>query len=104
MSMIGNLARIPEATRQSLHQEPSRITQFIYPDAIAKESKSETGILGRFFNRKQPKQEAPPSQTESLPPQDAMDLDKAWHGLHFLFTGSDWSGDFPQGFLVSCGE
>ena len=33
-----------------------------------------------------------------------MDLDKAWHTLHFLFTGSAWEGDFPHGFLVSCGK
>ena len=77
MSMIGNLARIPETTRQRLHQDPSRIPQFLYPQAV---------------------------EDESLPPDDVMDLDKAWHGLHFLFTGSDWSDDFPEGFLVACGK
>jgi hypothetical protein len=104
MSMIGNLARIPEATRQRLHQEPKQITQFLYPKVIGSRPKSGSGILGHLFGRKKPRQETPPSSTESLPEQDTMDLDKAWHGLHFLFTGSDWTGDFPQGFLVTCGE
>lgn len=31
-------------------------------------------------------------------------LDKAWHGLHFLFTGTAWEGDPPLNFLVSGGR
>ena len=34
---------------------------------------------------------------------DHTDLDKAWHTIHFVLTGSTWEGDFPQGFLVSAG-
>lgn len=33
-----------------------------------------------------------------------VDLDKAWHGIHFLLTGSDWQGDEPLCFLLSSGE
>lgn len=32
MSMIGNLARISELTRQKLHQNPDIIGSFLYPD------------------------------------------------------------------------
>lgn len=32
------------------------------------------------------------------------DLDKAWHGLHFLLTQSAWGGDGPLAFLVNGGE
>ncbi len=28
-----------------------------------------------------------------------MDLDKAWHGLHFLFTGEAWGGAGPLAFI-----
>ena len=31
------------------------------------------------------------------------DLDKAWHGIHFLLTGSAWEGDPPLNFLVAGG-
>src|SRR5437867_7696214 len=99
MSMIGNLARIPEATRRRLHEQPSEITQYLYPGAPKKAVQPRAGILGRLFGGKQTQREIPLPPTESLPEHDSMDLDKAWHGLHFLFTGSDWSGDFPQGFL-----
>jgi hypothetical protein len=33
-----------------------------------------------------------------------IDLDKAWHGIHFLLTGSVWEGDAPLGYLVAGGE
>lgn len=31
-------------------------------------------------------------------------LDKAWHGLHFLFTGTAWGGNFPKSFLLVGGQ
>jgi hypothetical protein len=32
-----------------------------------------------------------------------LHIDKTWHGLHFLLTGTDWAGDPPLNFLVSGG-
>jgi hypothetical protein len=32
-----------------------------------------------------------------------LDIEKAWHGIHFLLTGSDWGGEEPLNFLVSGG-
>jgi Domain of unknown function (DUF1877) len=31
-------------------------------------------------------------------------LEKAWHGLHFLLTGSAWEGEGVLAFLISGGE
>ncbi len=31
-------------------------------------------------------------------------LEKSWHGLHFLLTGSAWEGGGPLGFLLQGGE
>ena len=36
--------------------------------------------------------------------QDEIDLDKAWHGIHFLLTGSAGEGAEPLCYLVSGGE
>jgi hypothetical protein len=39
-------------------------------------------------------------------PNDAADhlyLEKSWHVLHWLLTGSAWEGDFPLHFLVAGG-
>ena len=40
------------------------------------------------------------------PPQGvrALDVDKAWHGIHFLLTGEGWTGRLPLGFIVSGGR
>jgi hypothetical protein len=34
----------------------------------------------------------------------AVSLQKAWHGLHFLLTGSAWEGTGPLAFIASGGE
>ncbi len=33
-----------------------------------------------------------------------IDLDKAWHGIHFLLTGSQWEGKEPLCYLVAGGK
>lgn len=38
------------------------------------------------------------------PQGETLDLDKAWHGIHFLLTGSDWGGSEPLCFLLAGGE
>jgi Domain of unknown function (DUF1877) len=53
---------------------------------------------------------ADPEQIEDFlyesdePPSDEEDVDKAWHGIHFLLTGSAWGGEPPLNFLVSGGR
>jgi hypothetical protein len=43
-------------------------------------------------------------EEETAEPDGEIDLDKAWHGIHFLLTGSTWEGDAPLGYLVAGGE
>ena len=35
---------------------------------------------------------------------EQVELDKAWHGIHFLLTGSAWEGEEPLCYLVKGGE
>lgn len=38
-------------------------------------------------------------------PKPVVDLDKAWHGIHYLLTGAAWSlGDGPAGEAILGGE
>lgn len=37
-------------------------------------------------------------------PARSVSLEKAWHGLHFLLTGSSWAGGMPLAFLTQGGE
>jgi hypothetical protein len=32
-----------------------------------------------------------------------LDIDKAWHAIHFLLTGTAWEGDHPWNFIVKGG-
>lgn len=36
-------------------------------------------------------------------PQNALDIDKAWHGLHFLLCGDPWEGNGPLAQVVMGG-
>lgn len=33
-----------------------------------------------------------------------ISLEKSWHGLHFLFTGTAWEGEIPAASLVKGGR
>ncbi|MCA9674137.1 MAG: YfbM family protein [Kofleriaceae bacterium] len=37
------------------------------------------------------------------PAARALDIDKAWHAIHFLLTGEPWDGALPLGFVVTGG-
>ncbi len=37
------------------------------------------------------------------PVQVQLDVDKAWHAIHFLLCGDPWEGEPPLGFIVSGG-
>jgi len=101
--MIGNISRIPAPVRTALHRDPSTIHAVLYPD-WAEVSVKPPGLLARLFGRKPAPIDPPSDPIHTLSDSDTIDLDKTWHILHFLFTGSDWGGDFPHGFLVSCGK
>ena len=32
------------------------------------------------------------------------DLDKAWHAIHYLLTGSAWGGELPLAYLIQGGQ
>ncbi len=35
---------------------------------------------------------------------DHVDVDKAWHALHFFLTGTAWEGALPLGFIAIAGQ
>lgn len=51
----------------------------------------ETGKVGRFI-------------FDGEEDEDKVDIDKAWHGIHYLLTGSASGGEPPLDFLLSGGE
>jgi hypothetical protein len=73
--MIGNFRALPDEELQALFADPSRVEQLLYES-----------LLGSVSNGNE------------------LDVDKAWHGLHFLLTGSAWAGSAPLNFIVAGGQ
>jgi hypothetical protein len=73
MSMIGNLLRISTHKVAALRADPERISRLLYP--------SEDGDT-------------------KMSDDVHLDLEKSWHGIHFLLTGEVWEGALPLAFLV----
>jgi len=41
-----------------------------------------------------------PEEDDTLDDSSLLDLDKAWHGIHYLLTGTAWEGEPPLNALV----
>jgi hypothetical protein len=102
MSMIGNLARVPSATRDALHARPELVTRLLYPDRPVLPPR-QPGFLARLFGAKPAPASQPAEPVPAIGPladSDALCIDKAWHALHYLFTGTAWAGEPPADFLA----
>ncbi len=75
MSMIGNFRRLSEADLRRLLEEPDQIADYLYEDA-----------------------------QEGFGPFVDLEIDRAWHGLHYLLTGTAWEGQAPLNFIVQGGR
>jgi hypothetical protein len=74
MGMVACIAAVPVETLQRLRSGDESIEEYLYPD-----------------------------DGDSEPP-DSIDLDKAWHGIHYLLTGTAEGGDGPEALAILGGE
>ncbi len=77
MSMIGNLRRLSDAKLATLFAAPASIGDYL-------------------------EQEGSPDDGDDEAFAD-LDIEKAWHGIHFMLNGSAWESRGVLGFLVTCG-
>ncbi len=75
MSMIGNYLRLPQADLDALLAKPESIVDFLYPD-----------------------------EDSDFPEDRHLDIDKAWHLIHCLLTGTSWEGKEPFRSAVLGGD
>jgi hypothetical protein len=109
--MILGLTTLSDANIERVLETPVLIWRVVAPDepelAAAMMAQSRrVGWFARLLGRRaaEPQQpEAPPELEWAEGERHETDLDKAWHGIHFLLTGSDWGGDPPLDFLVKGG-
>jgi hypothetical protein len=74
--MMGNFRALSDEELQALSADPSRVEQLLY-----------ASFFGGATNG-----------------HEELEIDKSWHGIHFLLTGNAWEGSLPLGFIVSGGE
>jgi hypothetical protein len=112
MGMYCTLRRVNETDLRRLRKEPEQVSRFLYGEPAPLEEVREPGLVGfimRLFGKTyQVKESTAEEEFANRKLQEIqqheVDLEKAWHGLHFLFTGTDDGGEEPGCFLLSGGE
>ena len=107
MGMSVALVTLNDANIRRVLEDPPLVWQVIAPGdpaayQSAREQEGRRAPVFRAFNRIPIAEGAPALEmagTEGI----STDLDQAWHGIHYLLTGTAWDGDLPRGFLVSGG-
>lgn len=102
--MLGNIARASDEIIDELHETPEKIDTFLYHRFGPPPEPKQPGFIARLFGAKAVEPPQRPQPNETLDESDNFDVDKSWHILHYLFTGTAWEGESPEGFLVSAGE
>ena len=108
MSMCMGLTTLADANIQRLLDYPPLVWRAIAPDdpevfAAARAGYDRRGLLSRLLGRG--KQDRPVPELQLAAGECiTADLDKAWHGIHYLLTGTAWEGGAPHGFLLTGGS
>jgi hypothetical protein len=103
--MTCTLRRASEADVRQLVADPSRVRLFLYGSEPVVRRVRPGGVIGALLRLLPIRIEEvdPSSPPPASPGDDVLDLQKGWHGLHFLFTGTALEAELPNGFLVSGG-
>jgi len=107
MGMVLCLSSIDDDSISKLLADPPLIWKVLSPDdpdmyASARGSSTTGSWFSRLFAKKE--EPLPPTVAEVGPAVEEIDLDKSWHGIHFLLTETAWEGQPPLNFLVLGGE
>jgi hypothetical protein len=111
MGIYGSIRRTSVADAERLRTDPRLLEAFLFGEPPIVVEERLPGLLGFFLRltpiKVQRTEPAPPSDNPLWPPAapgEELDLDKAWHGLHFLLTGMADGGTEPACFLLDGGE
>ena len=109
MGMTCSLRRLTSADIDDLIKDPAKLDRVMGFDTgpPVREVRPK-GILG-FLLRLTPVtiSEVDPDAPESsfeIDPETMLDIEKSWHGLHFLFTGTSDGGTPPACYVLKGGE
>lgn len=110
MGMTGTLHRVSSAEIDELIRNPASVTRVLgLDDGPRLRDVRPKGILGWLLRLtpitiSEVDPDAPDTSDRLSDPERSLDIEKAWHGLHFLFTGTADEGEEPACFLLKGGE
>lgn len=100
MSMIGCFRSASDDEIEALIRKPERIRQVLFNDFSI--VKKKPGFLARLLGLSyEPEEEMIIWRPE--PGNEDFDIDKAWHGIHFLLCGDAAAGRGVLGFILDGG-
>lgn len=105
MGMYASLTTLSDDNIDRLLSFPPLVWKVIAPDdpEIFEEAiRPQRSLLDKLLGR-HPVPVAPPDLPRGEGELVETDLDKAWHGIHYLLTGSEWGGEPPLDFIVQGG-
>jgi Domain of unknown function (DUF1877) len=113
MGMVVSLSSVRDETIERLLADPPLVWQLIAPDdpdaydraRREAEDRTRPGLFSRLFGgRKQDTPSTPAPALELADDEGELgDLDKSWHGIHYLLTGQADESGTPLEFLAAGG-
>jgi|SRR6266850_2761474 len=103
MSMIGCFYALKDEDLNAIIENPKRLRNLWTAPTLTPQIESKPSLLSKLFGANA----TPKAQSDSWIPSEKpeeFDVDKAWQGIHFLLTGSDWEGDGPLAFMLHGGR
>ncbi len=112
MSMIMTLKQAPAATLDLLVDRPELAVVFwMDPNYLPPKQPALFSWIARLLGHREPELSLPTAPAELARNGETLNLDKSWHGVHWLLTrpqqraeGDDWQIPPPEGFLLSVGR
>ena len=108
MGAVLCLTAIGERTIAAVIEDPALVWRIVAPDdpqafARAVAATDRASFVGRIFGARTRRIAAGNAFTIGDGEGDRCELGEAWHGIHYLLTGTDWGGAPPIDFLVAGG-
>ena len=97
--MVMELRRVDDSTLKSLIADPKEAAWFI---SGIEPSGPRRGLFSRLFGKEE-EEKKEPREWQFPPCEEVLDVDKSWHALHFLLTGTGGESDSPRAFLLHGG-
>jgi hypothetical protein len=108
MGMVLGLTTISDGNIERLLADPPLVWLVVAPDDrdLYEDARREQkpSFLAGLFGRPGPEPPPPADLTHADGEGVSADLDKAWHGIHYLLTGTADGGEPPLSFLVTGGQ